>query len=103
MRPPEAVFPVPMVTQIAPLFPSVDAPAYVRYPIGTHHAAMQQPASVRTDILCWWGLMQATSSTEAGQHVPPEQDGEDAHDAGRVLEGDVDEARLHQEAHDVLP
>lgn len=51
-------------------FPNVDAPAFVRYPIGTHHAAMQRPISVRSDIMCWWGLMQATSSTEVGQHVP---------------------------------
>ena len=38
-------------------FPHVKAPAFVRYPIGTHHAAMTEPSSERTDILCWWGLM----------------------------------------------
>mmetsp|Transcript_7138 Transcript_7138/g.18490 ORF Transcript_7138/g.18490 Transcript_7138/m.18490 type:complete len:447 (+) Transcript_7138:48-1388(+) len=50
-------------------FPDVKAPAFVRYPIGTHHAAMTEPSSERTDILCWWGLMQATSSTESGRSV----------------------------------
>merc|ERR1711965_1034817 len=24
--------------------------------------------------MCWWGLMQATSSTESGQHVPLSRD-----------------------------
>lgn len=51
-------------------FRRVHAPAFVRYPIGTHHSAMTRPAAVRTDILCWWGLMQSTSSTEAASHVP---------------------------------
>ena len=50
-------------------FPHVKAPAFVRYPIGTHHAAMTEPSHERTDILCWWGLMQATSSTESGRSV----------------------------------
>ena len=50
-------------------FPDVKAPAFVRYPIGTHHAAMTEPSSERTDILCWWGLMQATSSTESGRSI----------------------------------
>ena len=50
-------------------FPDVKAPAFVRYPIGTHHAAMTEPSHERTDILCWWGLMQTTSSTESGRSV----------------------------------
>jgi len=50
-------------------FAQVEAPALVRYPIGTHHAAMTQPFEGRTEILTWWGLMQATSATESAQHV----------------------------------
>ena len=55
--------------QPAPTPPQVEAPALVRYPIGTHHAAMTQPFEGRTEILTWWGLMQATSATESAQHV----------------------------------
>mmetsp|Transcript_29050 Transcript_29050/g.86773 ORF Transcript_29050/g.86773 Transcript_29050/m.86773 type:complete len:378 (+) Transcript_29050:194-1327(+) len=49
-------------------FPDVKAPAFVRYPIGTHHAAMTEPViGARTEILTWWGLVQATSATETGR------------------------------------
>ena len=55
-------------------FSEVRAPAFVRYPIGTHHAAMSKPVDERSVILCWWGLMQATSATESGRHVPLDEE-----------------------------
>ena len=55
-------------------FEDVRAPAFVRYPIGTHHAAMSAPVDERSVILCWWGLMQATSATESGRHVPLDEE-----------------------------
>ena len=55
-------------------FDDVRAPAFVRYPIGTHHAAMSAPVDERSVILCWWGLMQATSATESGRHVPLDEE-----------------------------
>ena len=45
-------------------FGRVEAPAYVRYPIGSEHAAMTETPPVPTTIFTWWGTLQTTIATE---------------------------------------
>merc|ERR1712146_420372 len=55
-------------------FGHVEAPAFVRYPIGTDHAAMTEMSPVPSKEFTWWGLMEETIEKEQPQAIQLDKD-----------------------------